>query len=253
MPRVKNPLKILYLDIETSPHEGTFWNLFPRYIPINQLKHPTEMLCWAAKWESRRDVIFRRQGEDGYITRIWDLLDEADCVVHYNGKSFDVKHLNREFALHGLGPPSPYSQVDLLATVRQNFKLASNKLDFVCRYFKLGKKVKHVGIELWYGCMEGNEDDWKIMERYNRRDVTLLPKLYTFLRPWIKGHPNAGLVGDVNRPTCPTCGSTSVQSRGTYRTKTQVYQRWYCTNCFVWSRNRKATKSTSDNVLVRAN
>lgn len=254
MPRVKNPLKILYLDIETTPHEGTFWNLFPKYIPLNQLKKPTEMLCWAAKWEGERDVVYHRQGDKEFITRIWELLDEADAVVHYNGKNFDIKHLNREFAKHGLGPPSPFAHVDLLTTVRQNFKLPSNKLDYVCRYFGIGKKVEHAGIELWYDCMDGDERAWKLMEKYNRRDVVLLPKLYKFLKPWIKSHPNAGLVGaGSTKPTCSTCGSTSVQSRGEYRTKTAVYQRYQCTNCGTWLRSRKAVRSTGDTVLVRAN
>jgi len=253
MPRVKNPLKILYLDIETSPCVGTFWNLWPKFIPTNQVTQPTSMLCWAAKWEGNKDVYYRQEGDDDHVGRIHELLDEADVVVHYNGKAFDIKHLNREFAKAGLNPPSPYAQVDLLTAVRGTFKLPSNKLDYVCRYFGLGKKVEHAGIELWYGCMEDNEDDWKTMEKYCKRDVTLLPKLYKFMRPWIKSHPNAGLATDANRPTCSTCGSTSLQSRGVYRTKTQVYERWLCNNCHVWLRRRKAQATTSDNVLVRAN
>jgi DNA polymerase elongation subunit (family B) len=253
MPRVKTNLKTLYLDIETTPHEGTFWNLFPKYIPINQLRKPTAMLCWAAKFEGDREVIFRKQGDPDFISKVWEMLDEADAVVHYNGKAFDVKHINREFALNKLGPPSPYTQVDLLSTVRTNFKLASNKLDYVCRYFGLGNKVEHTGIELWYDCMEGDSRAWKLMEKYNRRDVVLLPKLYKFLRPWIKTHPNAGLEIESTKPICSTCSSTNVQSRGTYATKTAVYGRFQCMNCKTWLRSRKQSKPTSDNVLTRAN
>jgi DNA polymerase elongation subunit (family B) len=255
MPRVKLPIKLLYLDIETTPHEGTFWNLFPKYIPINQLKNPTEMLCWAAKWEGSREMFYRsvRDG-DKHITDMWELLDEADAVVHYNGKSFDIKHLNREFARLGLPPPSKYDQVDLLSTVRQNFRLASNKLDFVCQYFGIGKKVKHVGIELWYGCMNNNESDWNIMEKYNKRDVTLLPKLYKFLRPWIKSHPNVGMwVKDPKSPTCSTCGSTDVTSKGEqHNGKTASYKRWKCNTCGTPLRSRLSSGKTSENVLVRS-
>jgi DNA polymerase elongation subunit (family B) len=246
-------MRLLYLDIETTPHLGTFWNLFPKYIPINQLKTPTEVLCWAAKWEGEAEVVYRRHDDPDFHTKMWDMLDEADAVVHYNGKSFDIKHLNREFAKEGLPPPSPYSQVDLLQTVRQNFKLASNKLDYVCRYFGLGKKVKHVGIELWYDCMDDDKAAWKIMERYNKRDVVLLPKLYKFLRPWIKSHPNMGLYSPANRPTCSTCASTDIQLRGTYQTTKAIYQRYVCNNCGTWNRKRTQDKTQSENVLVRAN
>ncbi len=254
MPRIKIPIKLLYLDIETTPHTGTFWNLFPKYIPINQLKTPTGVLCWAAKWDGDREVIYRKHSDPDCVTKMWELLDAADAVVHYNGKSFDIKHLNREFAKAGLCPPAPYSQIDLLTVVRQSFRLASNKLDYVVRYFGLGAKVKHVGIELWYDCMDGDAAAWKIMERYNKRDVVLLPKLYKFLLPWIKNHPNVGLYKkDPSRPTCSTCGSTRVQSRGKYRTKACVYKRWWCTGCETWLRSRIRDHSTSDNVLQRAN
>lgn len=253
MPRVKSKLKMLYLDIETTPHEGTFWNLFPKYIPIGQLKRPSEVLCWAAKWEGSKEVIFRAWDHPDMVEDMWELLDEADCVCHYNGKSFDMKHLNREFAAAGLPPPSHYHQVDLLQTVRQNFKLASNKLDFVVQYFGLGGKVKHAGIELWYGCMEGNARDWKMMERYNRMDVKLLPKLYKFLLPWIKNHPNMGLwIDNPTKPVCPTCGSMSVQEKGTqYNTKSASYKRYKCNGCQAPLRSRLQAKQSSPNVLVR--
>ena len=255
MARRKHEMKMLYLDIETTPHEGSFWNLFPKYIPIGQIKRATKMLCWAAKWEGDRKVEYRNWDAPDFITRMYELIDEADCVCHYNGKSFDMKHLNREFALIGLGPPSPYKQVDLLSTVRQNFKLASNKLDWVVQYFGLGGKVKHAGIELWYGCMEGDLRDWKIMQRYNKMDVKLLPKLYKFLLPWIKGHPNVALYSDTppTRPTCGQCGSVEVQKRGKYATNTTVYQRVYCNSCGTWSRERSQLTKQSENVLTRAN
>jgi len=255
MARRKHNMKILYLDIETTPHEGTFWNLFPKYIPINQIKTPTEVLCWAAKWEGEREVLFSKRDTKGGTAQMWDLLDRADAVVHYNGKSFDMKHLNREFAVRGWGPPSPYHQIDLLSCVRQNFKLASNKLDWVSRYFGLGKKVKHAGIELWYGCMEDNQDDWKVMERYNKQDVKLLPKLYKFLLPWIKSHPNVALYGEgaPSSETCGQCGSTDGQKRGTYKTKAGIYNRWRCNGCGTWSRSRHQDKRQSEFIMTRAN
>jgi DNA polymerase elongation subunit (family B) len=253
MPRVKTPIRMLYLDIETTPHLGTFWNLFPKYIPINQLKQPTELLCWAAKWEGERDIIFKKTGDKDMVQAMWNLLDEADCVVHYNGKSFDMKHLNREFIKEGLPPPSNYFQVDLLTEVRRNFKLASNKLDFVAQYFGLGAKVKHAGIELWYGCMNDDDRDWKIMEKYNRVDVQLLPKLYKYMLPWIKGHPNVGLA--VLNPTslvCPTCGSQGKHEHiDDFRTKTQTYDQYRCKQCSTTFRERSHNKKASTFLTVR--
>lgn len=254
MPRVKSNIKMLNLDIETTPHEGTFWNLFPKYIPIGQLKKPTEMLCWAASWTGSREVIYRNWHDEDHITKMWELLEEADCVVHYNGKSFDMKHLNREFAMHKLPPPSHYFQIDLLSEVRKNFKLASNKLDYVSQYFGLGNKVKHAGIELWYGCIANDARDWKIMERYNKQDVKLLPKLYKFMLPWIKSHPNLGLL--VENPTslvCPTCASQGkhIELDSDFRTKTQTYKQYRCHNCDTTFRERSTNKKASTFLTVR--
>jgi DNA polymerase elongation subunit (family B) len=254
MPRVKSGIKMLYLDIETTPHEGSFWNLFPKYIPIGQLSKATEVLCWAAAWQGQRDVTFRNWKDPDHMQKMWDLLEEADCVVHYNGKSFDMKHLNREFARLGLPPPSHYDQVDLLSEVRKNFKLASNKLDFVVNYFGLGGKVKHAGIELWYGCIDDNPKDWKIMTRYNKQDVKLLPKLYKFMLPWIKSHPNLGLL--VDAPTslvCPTCASQGKHTEldTLFRTKTQEYKQYRCQNCDTTFRERSRNKKASTFITVR--
>lgn len=254
MARPLHGMKILYLDIETTPILGTFWNLFPKYIPIGQIKEPTQVLCWAAKWEGDREIIFRSVKDKECIKDMWDLVDEADAVVHYNGKSFDMKHLNREFLLAGLPPPSSYHQIDLLSAVRQNFKFASNKLDWVCRELGLGSKIKHTGIELWYGCMEGNANDWKVMERYNKQDVRLLPKLYKLLLPWIKGHPNVGMyIDDPKSPTCTNCGSRDLVKKGTqHNTKTASYDRYSCKKCGTPLRSRKQSRTTSQNVLTRS-
>ena len=253
MPRIKSPLKILYLDIETTPHYGSFWSLFPKFIPIGQLLQPTELLCWAAKWEGDRETMFRKHNDRDMVKKMWDLLNEADCVIHYYGKSFDMKHLNREFVKKGLPPPSHYHQIDLLQEVKRNFKMASYKLDFVVNYFGLGAKVKHVGMELWYGCINDEEKHWKVMERYNRMDVKLLPKLYKFMLPWIKSHPNLGLC--IRNPTsllCPTCASQAKHTpTGTFNSKTQRYDSYKCVTCGTPFRTRSTNKKASTFLTVR--
>jgi len=251
--KLRHDMKLLYLDIETTPNEGTFWNQWPKYIPIDQMHTPTEVLSYAFKWEGSRETTFLKWDDKDFIETIWNALDEADAVVHYNGTAFDIKHLNAAFASKGLGPPSFFHQIDLLKTVRKNFKLFSYKLDYVCRYFELGKKVKHAGIELWYGCMAGDERDWKIMEKYNRKDCVLLPKLYKFLLPWIHNHPNVGMyIEDPTKPVCTKCGSTNVVKKGTqYNTKSASYDRYRCNACGENMRSRLRSKPTSENVLMR--
>ena len=62
------------------------------------------------------------------IDELWHALDQADIVIGYNNKGFDNKHAMREFITSGLGPPSPWQDVDLLKENRRLFKFASNRL-----------------------------------------------------------------------------------------------------------------------------
>ena len=189
------------------------------------------------------------------LERVHALLDEADAVVHYNGTKFDIPTLNKEFVRNGLQPPSHYHQIDLIKTVRKQFRFASNKLDFVCQQLGLGSKQKHKGMSLWHDCMAGVASAWNQMESYNKKDVRLLKKLYHNLRPWIHNHPNVGLwITNPTKPCCPTCGSYKVQSKGTqYNTKSASYQRYKCFNCGAPLRSRLQTQRTSPNVLTRTN
>ncbi|QDP53348.1 MAG: putative DNA-directed DNA polymerase [Prokaryotic dsDNA virus sp.] len=234
-------MKILHLDIETFPHLGYHWGLFKQNIAVNQIVESGKTASWAAKWHGESNLMYaglNTHTERGMIEVIWKILDKADVVCHYNGARFDMPTLNKEFLKFGMAPPSPYQQIDLLQTARKQFRLASNKLDYVAQYVGVGKKVNHKGMELWTGCMEGNEEDWEVMEEYNKQDVSLLEELYLKLLPWIQGHPNPALFNEDTDMQCPKCGGKHLQKRGTYKTKVQMYQRYQCQDCFSWSRER---------------
>ena len=51
-------MKILVLDIETSPHTGFHWGLFQQNISLSQLIESSTVLCWAAKWLDEKKTFF---------------------------------------------------------------------------------------------------------------------------------------------------------------------------------------------------
>ena len=247
-------MKLLYIDIETAPILAHTWSLYPKYISPDMVEDYSYILSFAAMWEGEREVMFYSIKDEAKMRQaLWDLLEEADAVVHYNGTQFDIKHINREFLLNKMAPPSPYAQVDLLKVVRKHFKFESNKLNFICQRLGLGGKEKHDGIQLWFDCMEGKDAAWKKMERYNKKDVKLTRKLYKYLLPWIHTHPNMGMyVEDPTRPTCTNCGSTNVVKKGKqYNTTSASYDRYRCKSCGTNLRSRLRSKPTSENVLRR--
>lgn len=236
-------MKILLLDIETAPNRAFVWGMWDQNISADQMLESGYVLCWSAKWLGERAMHFASVGKDranerNMLKQIHALLDEADVVIHYNGIKFDIPVLNREFIKFQMAPPSPYRQVDLLQVAKRAFRFESNKLGYVSTAIGIGAKVKHRGFELWVKCMEGDAQAWRDMERYNKRDVVLLEKLYKRLRPWIAKHPNLGAYGDAM--CCPNCGSTRVQKRGEQVAQLLRYVRYQCQACATWFRGNKS-------------
>ena len=251
-------MKALLLDIETAPNIVYIWELWSKnmYVPTNQIIDARYVLCWSAKWYGEKEMMFssvQQDGEKTMLKKIHRLLDEADVVIHYNGKKFDIPALNKEFITHGFTPPSPYKQIDLLTVARSKFKFASNKMDFVAETLGLGTKVRHKGFKLWIECMDGDKESWKVMEAYNKQDVILLEKIYEKMRPWIRRHPNTALYTDGSVPACTTCGSKHFQRRGYSYTAAHKYPRFRCNDCGSWFRgNISSVKRGTEKFLSAA-
>jgi DNA polymerase elongation subunit (family B) len=234
-------VKILALDIETAPNLAHVWRVFKENVGVEQILESGYVLSWSAKWIGSDDIFFdsiNQSSKRKFIRGIHKLLDAADAVIHYNGTRFDIPHLNREFLLAGINPPSPYKQIDLLKTVKKHFSLPTYRLQYVSRVFGLGSKVKHEGHELWIKCMNGEKAAWEKMEEYNKQDVHLLEALYNKLGPWITNHANYSVFS--GQLVCPRCGSEHYQSRGHVHTNAGVYNRFQCNTCGHWFRGNKS-------------
>ena len=234
-------MKTLFLDIETAPNIAHVWGLWDQNVSVNQLMESSYTMCWAAKWAGEKGVLFDStyQSSAKHMVRgVHKLLDAADVVVHYHGSAFDIPTVNKEFLIHGLPPPSPVKQIDLLKVVKEKFRFPSNKLDYVSQRLGLGKKFEHEGHSLWVKCMNNDPIAWKQMEEYNKHDVILLEGLYYRVRPWIKGHPNSALLEGGQQ--CPTCNSLRYHKRGFAYTNSYQYQRYQCLDCSAWFRGNKS-------------
>jgi len=232
--------KLLVLDIETAPNLANVWGMWDQNIAPIQVEQWSSVICFAAKWYGKRKVYFHSDHHDGHdemIRAAWSMLDECHAVIHYNGKAFDIKHLNREFLKLGLGPPSPFKDIDLLTVARNRFKFPSNKLDAVSRELGVGSKVKHEGFELWRLCLADDKAAWGRMKKYNVGDIKITEAVYEQFRPWIKSHPHVGLWTGAS-DNCRVCDSPRLTRRGYSRTNTGVYLRFKCKDCMAFSRSK---------------
>lgn len=239
--------RILLIDIETRPNLGYVWSLWQQNVGIGQLKEVSEVICYGAKWVGEKKVHFQsahHDGKEAMLQGVWDLLNEADFVVGWNSKSFDMKHLKREFLLAGMPPTSPWKDLDLMLAVRSQFRFTSNKLDYVSQQMGVGAKVKHEGFQLWLDCMAGDEAAWRKMKKYQIQDVLLLEPLYERLKPWIPNHPNVNLYDGGDG--CPLGSSHAFEKRGYAYTGVAKYQQYHCTQegCGKWFRGKTMLSTT---------
>ena len=231
-------MRILTLDIETAPAIVYSFGLHNQNHSIDQIIQSPYMLCFAAKWHDEDEVMFFKG--DGMVLEAHRLLDVAEMVVHFNGNSFDVPHLNREMWLLGLPPYSPFQPIDLLKVFRKQFRFISNKLDHLVQEAGLGHKLQHSGFKMWPQVMNGDPEAWKLFEEYTKTEVVLTEALYDKTLPWIPGHPNVLLYNELpGQIACPTCGSADFQQRGTRQLATGIYQQYQCNTCGAWFRDTK--------------
>ena len=259
--------KILLFDIETTPMPVWVWDFGKQYVPPTNLVKDNDgnqkvwyVLSWAAKWLYDDNVISDIVSPEEAVSRddsrvlssIWKLLDEADIVIAHNGDRFDLRKLNARFILNDMAPPSPYKSIDTLKIARKEFAFSSNKQDFLTITFGLAEKLK-TDFQLWLDCMNGNKEALGNMLNYNERDVVGLEQVYLKLRPYIKNHPNLGVLMDDN--VCPTCGSKNIKaSNATYFTSSNEFPVYRCGGCnspFIRSKTSLGTNKTELRSVAR--
>lgn len=250
-------MKLLVADIETAPITAHAWGLFKQNIGLNQIIDTGRVMCFSARWlgTKQKPIFFSEFHHDHkkMIVEAYKLLNEADAVITYNGESFDLPTLNREFLKYKFNPPAPYLSIDLLRTMRKRFRFASNKQAHIASELDLTRKIQTRGHELWIDCMNGDPKAWEEMRRYNLGDIKTLEEMYYAILPWIETHPNTALFENPDgKPTCTHCGSKDVQKRGLHRTRAHIYQRYQCTNCGSWLRGRYTLSKNRKDVLTPA-
>jgi predicted RNA-binding Zn-ribbon protein involved in translation (DUF1610 family) len=246
-------MKILILDIETSPSFSWMWGLWKEIGSYSFVERDWFIMCWSAKWLGDKKIMsaslpdfpeYRKDptNDKPMLERLRTLLDEADIVVAHNGIKFDRKKINARFIIHGMKPPSPYRMLDTLQVCRKEFAFTSNRLNDVGQFLKVGKKMDTGGFQLWKDCLTGTgkvrSKAWRKMVEYCKSDIILLEKVYLALRPYMQQHPNVAILDTSGRCSCPKCGSKRIQYRGLSCTNSSTFRRFQCLSCGGWGRQK---------------
>lgn len=250
-------MRILTLDVETSPNLAYVWGMRNQFIAINQLEQSSEMLCWAAKWRGEDAVHCAssfHNGKSVMLQSLHAMMEEADIIVTFNGERFDLPVINQEFLFAGIKPPKPYMSVDLYRTVSRRFRTPSNKLDYWLKRLGLEGKTDTGGFELWKQCMLGVPEAWDHMQKYNADDVIRAEEMMEKILPWIPNFPVETVKAEDGSVAVKcSCGSCHIQRRGYKRTASGLHYRQYaCMDCGRWFRERTHDKEVAKSPLVHA-
>ena len=246
MTKINTDLKVLLFDIECSMAKFYGYGLFDQNIPIQHIIEHPRMIAFSAKWYGKKGVKFfseYHQSRQEMLDEMHALLDEADVVVGFNSRGFDIKWVNSEFAVEGMKPPSPYKQIDLMVEAKRNFRFISRKLDYLADRLLDDKKLDYNMAKMWAKVDNPNTSEadrkreWDAMARYAKKDTALLEPLLEELLPWIKMPHPARSTNEAD--CCIACGSENIQTRGQALTLSGAYTRMWCPDCGKWQRGTK--------------
>ena len=237
-------LKILFLDIETAPAKVWTYNFFDASIGPNQIIDPPRIICYSAQWYGSKKTLYRAEWDTSraeMLQSLWELLTEADLVVGYNSKRFDIPWITGEFMAEGLQAPAPFKQIDLYQVMKQHSRFPSKKLDYVLHRLLNDQKIQVNTMELAIQCLAGDEKARKLMERYSKKDTAAMLPLFDRVKSYLKlPHP---VQPGLNR--CRNCGSLNLHRRGYALTLNGTYQRVRCVECGTWGRTLERDTSTN--------
>lgn len=244
---IKDKPRIVLFDIETLPILKQVLRVYPKMsdYPGRTMKASiTSVISFGYKelGDKKTHIIsawdfktrWRKNVNDDYavLKKLSKVIKEADAIITHNGRKFDWKALQTRLLINGLPPlPSDILHVDTCAVSRKNLLMFSNALGELGIVFKIGEKLDNGGWELWEHVHERKKIAQRKMDKYCKRDVTLLEKLYLKLRPFCTNIPNYGLFSKNNNECCPRCGSLKFIGHGSKIGRNSIGKRFQCKNC----------------------
>lgn len=243
-----NKPKILIYDIEVSPCQGWFWRTGKTVIGHNQIWSPGKIICISYRftdWPDTKVVNLKwdsTQSDEKLVKQFYKVAEEADVIVGHNGDSFDKKWINTRLAYYEHPTIRHVDTEDTLKMCRRQFNMASFRLDYICKFFKIPGKLS-TSSDLWERVVRFNDRKaLKEMGEYCDNDVIILDKLWKRIYPYVNHKINMSVY--TGSDVCPECGDKEYSKWGTRMTRAGTYQRFRCNKCcHVFSDKKMVTSA----------
>jgi len=249
----KNKPKIVVFDFETSPQLGWFfgskWETnivkiesFETIISVAWMDADEKKVHTIAQWDFK-----------GWKKGVWNdkelckfflgIISKYDIIVGQNSDQFDIKVFNTRLAFHGLEPVPQQKTFDTKKLAKNKLHLPSNSLDDMSQFFGIGGKLHHSGLDMWFGCRDGNKKDQAMMKKYNGLDVILTRDVFLKLLPYAKiSNDFARLNGTDINCSNPTCGSSNLARIRQRMTASGLKQQYQCRDCYHYTQDSKVIR-----------
>lgn len=258
-------MKILFLDYETSPQLGWFFGSKWETNIIKIEKHE-QILTASLKWFDGKKIYTFGQDDFKdykpgnindkslveYITK--EFINKADVLVAHNGDQFDHKVLTTRLSANNLALPSTTRTFDTKKIAKSKMHLPSNSLQDIADFYGIEGKFRHTGASMWFGCLAGNEKDWKMMKKYDKQDVVILEKIFHKLSPMIKQNNLFTRKNNVDlNCSNPACLSKSLKFHKKRLVVGGEVSQYQCQDCGSYTTDNKKNKNETTKVRVSKN
>lgn len=238
-------LKVLFIDIETSPILGWFYALGKTHIGDVQIEQDSMVtsISYMFEGEKKPHILtwdFKaKQGEKDkqMLIKIVEIMNSSDIIIGQNGDNFDLKTLQWRLNVLNLTPREEILTLDTLKLSRKSFRPPCHKQDYRSKKYGFGGKIPQ---DMTDCILVAKGDKARSSRRavYNIKDVLDLRRIfwkelnyYIRLPSWF-----IGLLTGI-KSKCPDCGSLRSIRHGKRVSKSQgEQQRVKCTECArVWT------------------
>lgn len=214
-------IKRLFVDIETSPNLGFFWDAgFKKTIGYENIVKERAIICIGYKWEHDDDVQHlnwdSKQDDKKLLETFVKVLDEADEIVAHNGDRFDLPWIRTRCLKYNIPMQSSYKTIDTIKLSKNKFRFNSNRLDYIAKFLGVGEKI-HTEYQLWIDTvLHKSKQALDEMITYCKNDVLILEKVYHKLAPYVEPSTHIGVLNGNGKASCPSCGCQNSRSRGRF-------------------------------------
>jgi DNA polymerase elongation subunit (family B) len=230
-------IKRLYFDIETSLGKFYSWKAgWKINIPHDNIIEEPRIICICWKWNNSDTVHSldwgKAKDDKKLLKKFIKVANKADQMIGHNGDKFDLKWIKTRCLFHRIETFPKYQTFDTLTAVRSNFRLQSNRLDYISKFLGFSGKSETGGLQLWRDCDLGVDGAVQKMVDYCKKDVVILEQVFDAINNYVPHKTHSLQYTELPTFSCPECGSVKTRCNKTRTTAAGTIRRqMHCVKC----------------------